>query len=148
MRSLLLALLLSTSTFVTAQLQVDNATIRLLPPGVLNTAGYFTLVNHGQHDRILVGARCSLVQKAELHDHQMVDGMMKMTQQQRVIVPAGEQVAFQPGGLHLMLFGLKSPLQDGQRVPLTLLFADGEELQVDAVVGNAVKVEDHSHHHH
>lgn len=148
MRFMLTVLLFGFSAFVFAEVKVDNAMVRLLPPGVPNTAGYFSLTNTGTEERVLVGVSCDAVKKAELHDHQMINGMMKMVHQQQVVVPAGQTLTFQPGGLHLMLFGLQTPLKEGQQVPFTLIFADGEQIKVSAVVRSAMTEVDHSHHHH
>ena len=38
------------------------------------------------------------------------------------------------GGYHLMLFGLKQPLKDGERFPLTLHFEKAGDLQVEIAV--------------
>ena len=38
---------------------------------------------------------------------------------------AGETVRFAPGGLHIMLHGLKRPLAVGDEVPVTLLIEGG-----------------------
>lgn len=147
MRFMLTVLLLGFSALAIGEVKVDNAMVRLLPPGVPNTAGYFSITNTGSEERVLVGASCAAVKKAELHDHQMVDGMMKMVHQQQVVVPAGHTLTFQPGGLHLMLFGLQAPLKEGQQIPFTLMFANGEQVEVSAVVKSAVAEVDHSHHH-
>jgi len=39
-------------------------------------------------------------------------------------LPAGQRVDLQPGGYHLMLMDLKSPLAAGSKVPVTLRFKD------------------------
>ena len=39
-----------------------------------------------------------------------------------IAVAAGQAVAMKPGGLHLMLTGLRAPLRPGNKLPLTLRF--------------------------
>ncbi|MGB0905571.1 MAG: copper chaperone PCu(A)C [Mangrovicoccus sp.] len=46
----------------------------------------------------------------------------------------GQEVSFAPGGLHIMLMMPMGPKAEGDMVDLTLIFADGEELPVVAVV--------------
>jgi len=99
-----------------------------------NGAGYLTLVNRGKTADALVGAESPLAQKVEMHTSSMAGGVMKMSQEARVPLPAGGQVAFAPGGRHLMLIGLKQALKTGDKVPATLRFASGQQLKVEFVV--------------
>jgi periplasmic copper chaperone A len=52
-----------------------------------------------------------------------------------VTIPAGHPVAFVPGGMHIMLDGLKGPLREGQTFPLTLTFAKAGPQTVTVTVG-------------
>ena len=44
---------------------------------------------------------------------------------------------FQPGGLHVMLFGLKQPLKAGEHFPLTLEFEKAGKVEVQVQVESA-----------
>lgn len=99
-----------------------------------NGAGYLTLVNRGKTADALVRAESPAAQKVEMHTSSMAGGVMKMSQEARVPLPAGGKVVFAPGGRHLMLIGLKKPLKTGDKVPATLSFASGQQLKVDLVV--------------
>ena len=72
--------------------------------------------------------------------HSMINdkGVMKMRKIDRLELPAGTTVKFEPGGLHLMLIGLKKPLKAGDTViiKMTLVGADKKEssMQVDVAV--------------
>lgn len=144
--SLFFVFLLSFSSV--ADVVVSDAKVRLLPPGVPNTSAYFSIENTSDTDVILVSGSADFVETVELHNHIMKGDVMKMVQQQEVIVPAGESVEFQPGGLHLMLFGLKSVLNEGQMVNLSLIQKDGSEIQFEATVVMPGQESQHSHHHH
>ena len=65
-----------------------------------------------------------------------MDGMggMEMRQVQSLMIPAGETVTLEPGGLHVMLFELVDDLDDGQMFDVTLLFADGTSEVLEVVV--------------
>jgi len=95
--------------------------------------GYLTLVNHGKADA-LVGAESPVAQKIEMHASSLAGGVMKMTTEDRVPLPAGGAVEFAPNGRHLMLLGLKRPLHPGDKVPATLHFASGAAIAVDFAV--------------
>ncbi|MFT6779638.1 MAG: copper(I)-binding protein, partial [Paraglaciecola sp.] len=103
-----------------AKIVVTDATVRLLPPGVTNTAAYFSVQNSLDTSQILVGASADFATKSEIHNHILVDDMMRMQQQSEVVIQPGESVHFSPGGLHIMLFGLKQPLSEGQSVSISL----------------------------
>lgn len=60
--------------------------------------------------------------------------MMKMQKVDKIAVPAGGTVELKPGGLHVMLFGLKKDLAVGDTVKVTLTFTEGGEMTVDAPV--------------
>jgi copper(I)-binding protein len=117
-----------------AEIIVTDATVRLLPPGVPNTAAYFSIQNSSDTTQILIGASVDFADKAEIHNHIMVNDMMRMEQQSEVVIQPGESVQFAPGGLHLMLFGLKQPLLEGQSVAISLQTKDGESIIITANV--------------
>ncbi len=71
---------------------------------------------------------------AMMHETLESQGQSQMRMLTSVPVPAGKSIAFSPGGRHIMLQGLAHPLQVGERVPITLQFADGIKLHVTAVV--------------
>ena len=51
------------------------------------------------------------------------DGVMTMRPlDQGLAIEPGKTVELAPGGIHLMLFDLKSPLKRGDKVPVTLEF--------------------------
>jgi copper(I)-binding protein len=64
----------------------------------------------------------------------MEDGMMRMRRVDRIDLPGGAQVELMPGGLHVMLIGLKRPLVTGDEVAVTLILDDGSSRQLTAPV--------------
>ncbi|MBS1837464.1 MAG: copper chaperone PCu(A)C [Actinobacteria bacterium] len=61
-------------------------------------------------------------------------GMMTMQPVEKIPVPADGSVELKPGGLHVMLFGLKKDLAVGMTVPVTLTFEKAGQIQVTAEV--------------
>ncbi|MCF2947324.1 copper chaperone PCu(A)C [Paraglaciecola aquimarina] len=127
-----------------AELLVTQATVRLLPPGVPNTSAYFTIENTSQQAVYLTGAEANFVDKAEIHNHVHDNGMMKMQQQAEVKIEAGKIVKFAPGGLHLMLFGLKQTLSENQLLELSIHTKSGQKISFQAHVKPPMA---HKHHH-
>lgn len=126
-----------------AEVKVTDATVRLLPPGVPNTAAYFSIENSSDTSQVLIGASADFATKAEIHNHILVNDMMRMEQQSEVVIEPGQSVQFAPGGLHIMLFGLKQPLLDGQFVTISLQTKDGESIIITA---NVARPSAHKHH--
>jgi copper(I)-binding protein len=69
----------------------------------------------------------------ELHMTMMNEGNMQMAPQQEVPVQAGK-TEFKPGGLHVMLIGLKQDLNPGDTFSLTLDFATAGEMSLQVTV--------------
>lgn len=99
-----------------------------------NGAAYLTLHNAGAAGDRLVAASGAVAERIEMHTHLMEGDVMKMRQVEAIEVPAGSDVALQPGGIHIMLIGLKAPLVEGERFPLTLRFAEAGEIVVEFAV--------------
>ncbi|GAB2678028.1 copper chaperone PCu(A)C [Aliiglaciecola aliphaticivorans] len=129
-----------------ANIKVTDATVRLLPPTVPNTAAYFKIHNSSDKDVVLISATTDIAEKAELHAHVMENGMMSMQEQEQIRIPAGETVTFKPGGLHVMIFGLKKPLVENKEVIITLLSEDQQTIQVTAKAVMPGKEKSHKHH--
>ena len=119
------------------ELTIDHPWSRELPPNAPAGAAYFTLKNQGASADRLIGASTSRAQKSELHTHVHQDGLMKMQQIPAVEIPAKGEVAFQPGGNHVMLFGLSQPLKAGEQFPLTLEFEKAGKVEVQVQVESA-----------
>jgi periplasmic copper chaperone A len=100
-----------------------------------NSAVYLVIENSGNEDDVLLSAEASVAQLVELHESRMdQSGMMSMEEQERVDVRAKDQVAFQPGGLHVMLINLNEDLNPGDRFNLTLNFQETGQVPVDVEV--------------
>lgn len=98
-----------------------------------NGAAFLVIENAGPADRLLsVSAEVS--ERVELHTHLMEGDVMKMRRVDAVEVPGQGTAALRPGGLHIMLMGLKQPLQEGERFPLTLTFETAGEVTVEVAV--------------
>lgn len=117
-----------------AKLEVVDPYVRAIPPGRTVTAAFFTLHNKSEQVCHLVAATAENIERAELHNHLLEDGLMKMREVDSVEVPAGEQVAFKPGSLHIMLYGVSRNMTHGDKIQLTLEFEDCDNLVVDAEV--------------
>lgn len=130
------------------ELTIDHPWSRELPPNAPAGAAYFTLHNQGSQADRLIGASTPRAQKSELHTHVHQGGLMKMQQIPAVDIPAQGEAVFQPGGNHVMLFGLDQPLKAGEQFPLTLEFEKAGKVEVQVKVESADYKGDHEHGKH
>jgi copper(I)-binding protein len=130
------------------QVEVSDAWVRATVPGQNVAAAYMTL-RAGSAAR-LVGVKTKAARSAEIHSMSHEGGVMKMRRLESLELPAGQDVALEPGGNHIMLFDPIKPLKEGQRVGLKLLVEQGgkrAEISVDAPVRSADSGQDaHKHH--
>ncbi|WP_375056257.1 copper chaperone PCu(A)C [Zobellella sp. DQSA1] len=112
-----------------AQVSVSEGYVRATPPMGPNTAAFMQLENGGDRDLALVSVASPQADKVELHRVLEQDGVMQMREVERIAVPAGATVSLQPGGLHIMLLGVKQPLAAGDEVSLELRWDNGDTEQ-------------------
>lgn len=115
-------------------LTIADPYIRATPPGQTNTAMFLTLTNHTDRQHALIAASSLLADRVELHAHRMENGLAMMRPVQRIAIPAGESVTLQPGGLHVMLLGIRRPIQPGDCAAVTFTFETGDQIQVTAPI--------------
>ena len=127
-----------------AQVQVDGAWARPTVAGQAVGGGYLSL-RSARADRLL-SVSTPAAERVELHTMAMVGDVMQMRQLDALDLPAGQKIEFKPGGLHLMLVGLKQPLAAGSKLPLTLRFEKAGEQKVEmSVAPKAPAAGEHKH---
>ncbi|MBT3766463.1 MAG: copper chaperone PCu(A)C [Rhodospirillaceae bacterium] len=122
-------LLLSSANNATAsELEISNAFARASAGPARNGAVFLTVKNHAKQADVLLSAKTDVAKKAQLHGHTMKDGMMHMSQVKGGIsIPSNGMAELKPGGYHVMLMGLKSPLKKGGKFMLRLTFKNAGE---------------------
>lgn len=111
---------------------VDGAWARATVPGQMGSAAYFTIRNGGGDDKLL--SVSSPAADASLHSTSMDNGVMRMRPLRALDIPANGSVELKPGGTHVMLMGLKQPLQAGASLELDLRFEKSGERKISAEV--------------
>ncbi|MFO1188447.1 MAG: copper chaperone PCu(A)C [Alphaproteobacteria bacterium] len=101
---------------------------------VQNGAAYMTIATTGTTGDRLVSAASPAADRVELHTHIMDGNVMRMRQVPAIEVKPGETATLKPGGLHVMLLGLKKPLTEGLAFPLTLTFEKAGTIDVEVKV--------------
>lgn len=124
----------TTAVNVADMVNVENPYVRAVPPGQPNSAAFMTIVNTGDSDHSITSASSPVAETVELHTHTNENGVMEMRQIDKIDLPAKGRAELAPGGLHIMLIGLRQELKPGENAQLTLTFDDGSTAIVDAPI--------------
>ena len=119
---LALAAALAAPAALAEGLTVTNSWSRSTPPGAKVGVVYFTLKNDTKKSDRLLKLSAPVAEKIEVHRTEVLDGIARMREVAVLHVDAGQTLEFRPGGMHVMLTGLKKPLVAGTSYELDLLF--------------------------
>jgi copper(I)-binding protein len=112
-------------------IEVNAPWTRATVAGASVAAGFLVVVNKGTEADRLTGASTDAAQKVEIHEMQMDGDIMKMRAlPEGLEIKPGETVTLKPGGVHLMILGLKPRLLPGATLPVTLSFAKAGQIAV------------------
>ncbi len=127
MKILIFVLLLFCSHALSAEghIEISAASIAISPPAAGTQAAYLTIDNHSNKNISLIRVESSEFERIEIHQTEMSGDMSHMHHLPEISISAGQQIAFKPGGLHLMLHGSYRPLTPGEQITLILNFSDG-----------------------
>jgi copper(I)-binding protein len=109
--------------------------------GTANGAAYFALLeNTGNAADRLLRATTPVAARVELHTMAVdAQGVMRMREIDGIALAPHAKIRMRPGsGMHLMLIGLKEPLKDGARFPMTLEFERAGKVEVTVVVQSTI----------
>jgi len=127
-------------------LKISGAYIRTMPPGQKVTAAFLTVSNVEESDCQILSATSPLTNRIEFHQHQHVDGLMRMRQMKSVLIAAGETVVFKPGAFHIMFFNMDNMLMDGDKTEVTLQTDQCGDYSAELEVRSLVKPTIMDHH--
>lgn len=116
---------------VSAEIIVSDVWARESVPGTSSSVMFATLQNTSRKPVQLVGVTVQGVDKAELHTHTEDAGMMRMRRLDAIDIGPRATVKLAPGGFHIMLFQVKTPLVAGQDIAVQ--FSLSNKVKIDAV---------------
>ncbi len=136
-RSLLVAALAVVALSACGRSQTPTVSVRdawspAAPPGATVVAIYGELV--ANRDDVLVRIATPVADKAELHATSEENGMMKMRPVERLELKAQTPVQLAPGGMHIMLVGMRESFAAGAQIPVTFEFEHAGTIAVNAQV--------------
>jgi len=127
-------LLLISSLSFAKGMSVDAPYVREVPPGQMISASFMTLKNASDKEVALIKASSDVAKTVELHEHVHEDGMMKMRQVPKIVIPANGTTVLKPGGYHIMLIGLQRKIKAGDKIDINLEYDNGEKETITATV--------------
>lgn len=135
-----LALALLAACQPPAQLLVEKAVVQLSPVADSPSVLYFT-VRGGPEDTALRSITSPSILRLEMHETVEENGMSMMKPISRVAIPTRGKVEFEPGGKHVMVWGVDPGAQKAGKATFFFSFSNGEKIEVDAQI-KTIKPED------
>jgi copper(I)-binding protein len=112
------------------QAAVEDAWVRLAAAPGRPASAYFTLEG-GPRDAVLISVTSPVAIKSEMHETTKNGTMSSMAPVRQIALPARGEIAFAPGGKHVMLFDMNPRIKPGSTVPLLFTFADSLRVRID-----------------
>lgn len=99
-------------------LSISNAWSRATVQGQPTGSAFMTI--KANSDAEIVGVSSAVANTTQLHEMSMTGSTMTMRPIQSLPIKSGDTVTLSPGGMHVMMFGLKSTLHPGDHFPVVL----------------------------
>ncbi|MEJ6393976.1 copper chaperone PCu(A)C [Gymnodinialimonas sp. 2305UL16-5] len=131
-----------------AHMVIEDAYARASSPVAQTGAAFMTIFNHSEMDDRLIGVTSAAADRLELHTHiQDTGGVMRMVEvEDGFAIAAGETIALQRGGLHVMLLGLTEPLVQGEEIEITFTFEHADPVTHVITIDNERQPAAHGGH--
>jgi len=125
----------SAHSYKLGTLEIGHPWARATPPTAPTGGGYLSVKNTGTEPDRLISISSPAAQTVQVHEMKMEGNVMRMRELDGPLeIKPGETVTLAPGGMHLMMMGLKEPLKQGEKVPLTLVFEKAGSIDVELAI--------------
>jgi copper(I)-binding protein len=113
-------------------IEIDHPWSRAVPKGTSVAAGYLTIRNTGSEPDRLVSGSTPVAGKFEVHEMSMDNGVMRMRPVAGgVEIKPGQTVELKPQSIHIMMTGLKQPIEKGKSFKGALVFERAGAVEID-----------------
>ena len=138
------------STASAAGVKVEDGWARATVEGMKMGGAFMKIHNDEAQKDFLVGGSSPVADRVEVHTHINDNGVMRMREVKGGIPLEAKGVTeLKPGSYHVMFMGLKKPLKEGEKVPVTLKFKNAKPQTVELEVKTAPKADmNHDHGAH
>lgn len=107
-----------------------------------NGAIYFVIQNNTRETDELTGVSSDVAEAVEMHESKTEGDVMQMHPVETVPLQAGAKTTFKPGGLHIMLIGVKQDLKIGDEIEITLHFKNSGDIKIPVLVREPPDLDD------
>lgn len=112
-------------------LNVDRAYVALAANPDAPSALYFT-VHGGPSDTKLLNVLIDSALRYEMHESVKSGDMTEMKPLEYAVIPAGKEIAFKPGGKHVMVWGISEKAIAANKMAVVFVFQNGDRIVYDA----------------
>lgn len=113
-------------------IEFDSPWIRMVPSVSPNSAAYVSIHNGTDDSVTLTGISSQVADRIEIHNVDVDEaGTMSMFEIDSLVIDPDSTTMLEPGGAHIMIFGLKEPLNEGQMVTMLLSFDNQPPIPVN-----------------
>lgn len=132
--------------FTVGDLEIDHPWARASKGRASSGAVFMEVKNTGKEMDRLIGGSTPVAETVKVYaSWPDKDGRMKPRDIGAMEIHAGSEFDFEPDGVFLYLGGLKGPLIEGERFPLTLNFERAGPVEVEVEIESADAVPGHKH---
>ena len=117
-------------------IEIDHPWSRAVPKGATVAAGYLTIRNTGSEPDRLISGSTPVAGKFEFHEMSVDNkGIMRMRPvPSGIVIKPGETVELKPQSFHIMMTGLKQPIEKGKSFKGSLVFEKAGAVEVEFAV--------------
>ena len=120
------------ASYTVGDIEITTPWARATPKGAAVGGAYMTITNKGTTADRLIGGSSPAAARFEVHQMTMDAGVMKMRPVTGGLeIKPGATVELKPETTHVMLIGLKQPLQQGKPIKATLQFEKAGKVEVE-----------------
>jgi len=113
-------------------IEFDNPWIRMVPSVSPNSAAYVSIHNGTVDSVTLTGITSQVADRIEIHNVEVdAAGTMSMFEIDSLVVDPDSTTLLEPSGAHIMIYGLKEPLNEGEMVTMLMSFDDQPPIPVN-----------------
>lgn len=117
-----------------APIVISEAWAAPTPAGISVGSAYAIITNTQDVADTLVSVETARAERTEVHEMAMEGAVMRMRRVETLSIPAGGGVTLAPGGLHLMLYDLPTPLIAGETIVVRFRFAEAGMIEAELPV--------------
>lgn len=121
-----------------AHMVIEDAYARASSPIAVSGAAFMTIFNHSEMDDRLIGVTSTAAERLELHTHITEEnGLLRMVEvEEGFAIVAGDTIALERGGMHVMMLGLTNPLVQGEQIEVTFTFEHADPVVQTITIDN------------